>query len=74
MYDAREKALRDQQWQLNSAFREGEIRGEIELIRTLQAILCVPVSEEQQLRALSWEQVQSLAADLQERVRNRSST
>jgi flagellar biosynthesis/type III secretory pathway protein FliH len=98
MYDAREKALRDQQWQLNSAFREGqekgrlegqregrlegrqegeregEIRGKIELIRTLQAILCVPMSEEQELRALSWEQLQSLTADLQERIRNRPST
>jgi predicted transposase/invertase (TIGR01784 family) len=114
MYDAREKALRDQQWQLNSAFREGEekgrlegrqesqrearlegqregrlegqregrqegeregeIRGKIELIRTLQAILCLPVSEEQELRALSWEQLQSLTTDLQERIRNRPST
>ncbi len=29
MYDAREKAIRDQQWALNASFREGEIKGEI---------------------------------------------
>ena len=35
MYDAREKAIRDQQWALNASFREGEIK----LIQTLQEIL-----------------------------------
>ena len=29
MYDAREKAIRDRQWELNAAFREGEREGEI---------------------------------------------
>ena len=65
MYDAREKAIRDRQWQLNAAFREGEAKGEakgkiegqregeindrIERIQSLQGILRVPVSDEQQL-------------------------
>ena len=28
MYDAREKAIRDRQWQISSAFREGRLEGE----------------------------------------------
>ncbi|MGO9109394.1 MAG: hypothetical protein ACLP9L_09185 [Thermoguttaceae bacterium] len=54
MYDAREKAIRDRKWDLNAAFREGEregeVKGKIELIRTLQGILQTSVSEEQELR------------------------
>ena len=46
MYDAREKAIRDQQWSLNAAHREGEIRGEIKLILTLERILGQPLSNE----------------------------
>ncbi len=46
MYDAREKAIRDRKWEINAAFRqgerEGEIAGEIKLIRTLQGILNIP--------------------------------
>ena len=81
MYDAREKAIRDRQWQLNAAFREGqregEIKGEIndriERIQSLQGILRVPVSDEQELRAMTVEQLQSLTHSLQEDIRNRLS-
>ncbi len=55
MYIAREKAIRDRKWELNAAFREGEregeVKGKIELIRTLQGKLQTSVSEEQELRA-----------------------
>lgn len=48
MYDTREKALRDQIWMINAARREaleeGEIKGEIKLIQTLQEVLGMPVS------------------------------
>ena len=94
MYDAREKAIRDQQWAMNAAHREGviegelkgkiegeiegkikgEIKGEIKLIRTLQAILCIPVSEEQELRALNLAQLESLTNNLQSQSRNRTSS
>jgi len=86
--DAREKAIRDQQWILNSVDRayqkgqregeiEGEIRGkvegEIKLIRTLQGILQTPVSEEQHLRAMTLEQLEAVTTALQEKLRNRPS-
>ncbi len=87
MYDAREKALRDQQWALNSAHREGElegeikgeikgkikgeIKGEIKLIRTLEGILGLTLSKEEDLQNLDLEQLQKVTSTLQERVRNR---
>ena len=78
MYDAREKAIRDRQWAMNSAHREGvlegKIEGKIELIRTLQAILCTPVSEEQKLLAFDLSQLESLTNNLQNRLRNRTSS
>jgi predicted transposase YdaD len=94
MYDAREKALRDQQWQLNSAFREGQekgeregreqgeregriegkIEGEIKLIRTLQGILRMPLSPEQELHAMTLEQLEAITSRLQEQLRNRASS
>ncbi|MEI8375297.1 MAG: hypothetical protein WCJ35_20955, partial [Planctomycetota bacterium] len=81
----REKAIRDQQWAMNAAHREGvlegelkgeikgKIEGEIKLIRTLQAILCIPVSEEQELRVLDLAQLESLTNNLQSQSRNRTS-
>jgi predicted transposase/invertase (TIGR01784 family) len=76
MYDAREKAIRDRKWELSSAFREGEregeIKGKIESIRMLQGLLNVPVSEEQELRTLTLEQLQALTSSLQENLRNRT--
>ncbi len=78
MYDAREKAIRDRQWQLNAARREGEIKGKIEgkieLVRTLQAILNDPLSEEQDLRTMTLGELEALAGSLQERLRSRSSS
>lgn len=58
MYDARERAIRDRKWEIDSAKRDGLIEGEregltkgkIELVRTLQGILNVHVSQEQELR------------------------
>jgi predicted transposase/invertase (TIGR01784 family) len=84
MYDAREKAIRDYQWAMNSARREGlnegkiqgEIKGEIkvriETIQMLQGLGCVPVSAEQDLRMLTLGQLQSLTSDLREKLRNRT--
>jgi hypothetical protein len=82
MYDAREKAIRDENWRLNAARREGEIKGEIEgeikgkieLIRTLQGILGVPVSEEADLRGMTLEQLEALTSGLRERIRTRPSS
>ncbi len=74
MYDAREKAIRDRQTALNSARREGEIKGEIKMIRMLQGLLCTPVSEEESLRVMSLEQLESLTSSLQEQLRGRSTS
>ncbi|MEI8375652.1 MAG: hypothetical protein WCJ35_22755 [Planctomycetota bacterium] len=41
---------------------------------SLQAILCTPVSEEQELRALDLAQLESLTTNLQNRLRNRTSS
>ena len=38
----------------------------------LQGLLCVPVSEEQELRVLTLEQLQALTSDLQEKLRSRT--
>ena len=84
MYDAREKALRDQQWALNAAHREGEIEGEIkgeikgkiegkiELIQTLEGILGLALSNVEDLQKLNLEALQKLTSTLQDRVRNRT--
>ena len=80
MYDAREKAIRDRQWAMSAARREGEIKGEIKgkiegeikLIRTLQGILNLALSEEHDLRVMPLEQLESLTSSLQERLRNRT--
>jgi len=44
------------------------------LICTLQGILHIPVSEEQDLRAMTLEQLETLASSLQEKLRNRTSS
>ncbi len=83
MYDAREKAIRDQQWALNAAHREGvlegetkgklegKIEGEIRLIRTLEGILGLAFSKEAELQKQSLEELQKLTAVLQDKARNR---
>jgi len=83
MYDAREKAIRDHQWALNAAHREGEIRGEIrgklegklegevKLILTLEGILGEPLSNEADLQKQKLEELQKLTTVLQDKARNR---
>jgi predicted transposase/invertase (TIGR01784 family) len=81
MYDTREKAIRDQQWLLNSAREEGEklgeirgkISGEINIIQTLQEIFGVPVSDEASLRSQSLDQLRLMTAELRGRIQNRPS-
>ena len=51
---------------------KGKIEGKIELIRTLQGILQTSISEEQELRAMTLEQLESLTSSLQEQLRNRT--
>ena len=90
MYDAREKAIRDQQWALNASRKEGliegeikgkiegeikgKIEGEIRMIRMLQEILEVPVSNESDFEGKSLEELQNQTSHLQDRVRTRHSS
>ena len=78
--DAREKAIRDREWEIDAAIRkgkiegkiEGEIKGEIKMIRTLQGLAGVPAADEAELRTLTLEELQTLTNDLQEKFRNRT--
>ena len=76
MCDAREKAMRDQKWALNQAHREGlfegKIDGEIKLIRTLEGVLGLALSKEEDLQKQGLESLQKLATILQDRARNRA--
>ena len=84
MYDAREKAIRDRQWEMNAARREGklegklegelegEIKGEIKLIRTLEEIVGLPQSKVEELEVMELEHLQKLTSALQDRARNRT--
>ncbi len=71
MYDARERAIRDREWEISAALREGEIKGEIKMIRTLQGLFGVPVADEAELRTMSLEQLEAITSDLQEKLRSR---
>jgi flagellar biosynthesis/type III secretory pathway protein FliH len=76
MYDTREKAIRDQQWILNAARREGreEGREEGELfgkIRMLQNLLSLPQSTDQELQPKSRTELETLATELQTQLRKR---
>jgi predicted transposase/invertase (TIGR01784 family) len=76
MYDARERAIRDRKWELDSAKREGKVEGkvegEIKSIRMLQGLLYMPLSDEQELMAMGLEQLESLTSGLQEKLRGRT--
>jgi predicted transposase/invertase (TIGR01784 family) len=80
MYDAREKALRDQQWAINAAHREGKVEGKlegklegkIELVRTLEGILGVAISKPEDLQSIDLDGLQTMIISLQERIRNRA--
>lgn len=79
MYDAREKAIRDQQWALNASFREGEIKGKIEgkiegeikLIQTLQVILGESLFETPDLQGKTLEELQAITVELRTRIAKR---
>ena len=87
MYDAREKAIRDQQWALNSSFREGKLEGklegkiegkiegklegEIRLIQTLQEILEESVEPATKFQAMSSDELQAITAELRARIAKR---
>ncbi len=83
MYDARAKAIRDQQWTLNASFREGEIKGktegkiegkiegEIKLIQTLQEILRESKFATSDLEGKSLEELQAMTVELRTRIAKR---
>ena len=76
MYDAREKASRDREWEIVATYRqgrrEGKMEGEIRMVRTLQGLLGVAVAEERELHNLTLEQLQAMTSDLQEKLRTRT--
>ncbi len=86
MYDAREKAIRDHNWMLNAARKEGEdkgrievkiegkIEGKIEMVRMLQGLLYMPLTDEKELLAMSLVQLDALTAGLQEKLRSRTAS
>jgi predicted transposase/invertase (TIGR01784 family) len=72
MYDTREKAIRDQQWILNAARREGLEEGELfGKIRMLQNLLSLPQSTDQELHPRSRIELETLATELQAQLRKR---
>jgi hypothetical protein len=76
MYDTREKAIRDQQWILNAARREGREEGreegEIKLIQTLQEILGGPVSDAAVFRGRSLEQLRAMTEEFRKKIHRRT--
>jgi hypothetical protein len=72
MYDTREKAIRDQQWILNAARREGREEGEIKLIQTLQEILGGPVSDAAVFQGRSLEQLRAMTEELRKKIQRRT--
>jgi predicted transposase/invertase (TIGR01784 family) len=76
MYDTREKAIRDQQWILNAARREGREEGreegEIKLIQTLQEILGGPVSDAVVFHGRSLEQLRAMTEELRKKIQRRT--
>jgi hypothetical protein len=77
-YDARLKWELDENTRIQTAFEEGEARGEarvrIELIRTLENLLQMQISSDAELRGKSIEELRQQAQYLQELIRNRSSS
>ena len=91
MYDSREKARLDREWQLSSSFlagkeegkeegkiegkiegkTEGEIIGKIELIRTLQAILDLPLSPDAELQSLTLAELIEQVDELRQKIQQR---
>jgi hypothetical protein len=50
---------------------EGEIKGEIKMIRALQGLLYMPASTEEEFQGLSLEQLEAITNGLKEQLRNR---
>jgi hypothetical protein len=71
MYDATEKARRDRQWAINATRAEGEIKGEIKLIQTLQGLLGQVPSDESQLKSQTLAELQRIAIELKAQLRSR---
>ena len=71
MYDATEKARRDRQWAINATHAEGEIKGKIELIHTLEGLLGQVPSEASQLKSTTLEELQKMVTELQSQLRSR---
>ncbi len=72
MYDARERSVRDRQWEIDAAKREGKLEGEIKLIHVLQGLLCLPLNDEKELAAMNLSQLESMAGNLQAQLRSRT--
>jgi predicted transposase/invertase (TIGR01784 family) len=72
MYNARERAIRAREWEIDAAIRKGETDVRIETIQMLQGILGAPTSGEQELRAMRLDQLQALTHELQQKLRNRT--
>ena len=77
-YDARLKWELDENTRIQTAFEEGEAKGEarvrIELIRALENLLQMQISSDAELRGKSIEELRQRAQYLQELIRNRSSS
>ncbi len=76
MYDSREKAIRHRNWELAAARHEGKQEGMRKgrlkgTIQTLQEVVRITASSEDELDSMSLEQLESLKTRLQEEVRNR---
>ena len=82
MRDARVRALRDRQWELDAARREGFERGwqegmerahtqvQIQLIQLFEEISGAPVTDEATLLQLSLQQLQLMTSQLRSRLLN----
>ncbi len=79
MYDARERAILDREWEIGAAERRGEVKGKIEgeidgevrLVQVLQGLLGVAIAGDQELRELTLEKLRAIASDLQDKLRSR---
>ncbi len=75
MYDAREKAIRDQEWAVivarDEGKIEGKIEGEIKTIRILQNVLDIPGTNITDLAHRTLEELQAITTDLQRKLQNR---
>ncbi len=71
MSDAVEKAMEDRETAISSAFRRGEVKNEIQWIRTLQQMLGWPSGDEQESLQMTLEHLQARSRFLLESIRGR---